>query len=332
MLNHFIISVAVLGQLLGLTIPFAIEEQKHSYIVPTVVSEQQDSEREADDAARAQKFEWQIKKKLYTEQAAPSPTGNVINGAKINARTALVMDVSTQQVLWQLNPDKVAPIASITKLMNALIWLDNKPAAGYEHIHTVAPEQDTPEGKELNLPHGAQLTTEDLLNISLIASDNDIAMGLAQSTSLSDSAYVKKMNKKAKALGLTNTTFADQTGLDTDNQSTAHDIALLALEAFSKPAIEAAASLPDYSFTTVDGGISRRVYTTNDLLFDDEVEIVAAKTGYLIEAGYCLVVKARVPESDRTVIAVVLGANSDEERFSEMKKLLTWTFNNYAWN
>jgi D-alanyl-D-alanine endopeptidase (penicillin-binding protein 7) len=319
MLNYFLASAAILSHLLNLSTAEALQANVH--VVPTV--------REATGTSQ---FSWQVQPNLRTELRPPVLRKYDDKDPQIEAVTALVLDEATGQVLWQKNPDQVVPIASITKLMTALVWFDHQPPAGFGHVHTVAPEQDTPEGKELNLPHGAQLTTHDLLNIALVASNNDTALGLAQSTSLPNTDYVALMNAKARSLGLDTMHFTDATGLSAENVATAEEVARLARAAFAVPALAEAASQPDFSFSTIDGGISRRVYTTNQLLFDDAVEIVAGKTGYTLEAGYCLVVQATVPNSDRTVIAVVLGTDHETARFEQAKKLLLWTYNNYVWN
>ncbi|MFH1426148.1 MAG: serine hydrolase [Candidatus Kerfeldbacteria bacterium] len=343
MFNHFILSLTIISYLLGIPLPDAL--QQDVYIVPTIIERieegaaeqaklaeqaEQAEQAEANNAAKKEEFQWRLEKKVPDQEKPPVPK-DYTRGPVINAGAAIVLDQGSKNILWQKNPDDVASIASITKLMTALVWLSNKPEDGFEHVHTFAPEEDVTLGKELQLPYGSQVTAQDLLRTMLVASYNDAALALAHTTGLTDEEFVKKMNRKAKAIGMQNTTFRDQTGLYTTNRATVHDVALLALEAFSKPTIAEASAMPEYAYSTL-GGLQVVATATNALLFDDTVDVVVGKTGYLIEAGYCLVVKAKVPGTDRYVIAVVLNTESDSSRFAEMKKLLTWTFDHYAWN
>ena len=317
MLNQFLISVAIMSQLLGMSLPQVLQEDL--YIVPTIVEDQE------------QTFEWRVLEHLRSEFDTPLKLDNE-KGPDTDIRSGIIMDVNTQQILWQKNPDMVVPIASITKLMTALTWLEHQPSAGLDHVHTFAPEEDTPNGKELNLSHGEQLRAFDLLRSSIVGSDNDTALALAHSSDYSDAEYVEFMNKKAESLSMTNTTFVDQTGLSQHNVSTPLDVARLAREAFSKRSIQEPAQMTSHVQETVDTGKLTRVFTTNRLLYDDDLEVTAGKTGYIPEAGYCVVVQVRDPQSGREIIVVVLGVDTDQGRFDEAKKLSLWTFEHYAWN
>jgi D-alanyl-D-alanine carboxypeptidase (penicillin-binding protein 5/6) len=184
----------------------------------------------------------------------------------------------------------------------------------------------------LNLPEGEKLTTFDLLRSSIIGSDNDTAMALAHSTGYSNQVFVGLMNEKARMLSMKHSSFADQTGLSAKDVSTPHDIALLAAEAFSKPEIQEPAHMAEHKQETVDTHHFSRVVTTDQLLYDRDLTITGGKTGYTEEAGYCFVVQAQVPGSDRQIIAVVLGTQTEQARFDEAKKLLQWSFAHYNWN
>jgi len=313
---------------MGLSIPEALQETDYVYIVPTVASGI--VEHEGGDLP-IDRFQWQLDDKKETEVAPPVPRGDLY-GPPLEVTTAIVVDVETGQVLWQKNPDRVVPIASITKLMTALVWFDYQPADGFNHVHTFAPEEDTPAGKELNLPHGAQLTAFDLLRSSLIGSDNDTALALAHTTEMSDDDFILAMNRKASALSMDQSTFADQTGLSDKNTASAHDVARLAIAAFNNPEIEEPAGMTEHLQETADEGVFSRVLTTDELLYDSEFNVVAGKTGYTDEAGYCLVVKVKVPNSEREVVSVVLGTPSNDGRFNSTKTLIDWTFTHYDWN
>lgn len=316
-------------------LPLAIHEEP--YVVPTVVEQQAESDA---GTVLEESFQQRIMNAIRTEYQAPVKTTED-QGPDVAASAALIMDVSTERVLWQKNPDDQLPIASITKLMTALTWLDHMPSAGMEHVHTFAPEQDTVYGKELNLGHGEQLTAFNLLRSSLVGSDNDTALGLVASTEAGDGQFVEWMNEKAHSIGMDNTTFDDATGLSAANRATVEDVARLALYAFRQEDIQVPASMAVHEQRTVESNRLTRVATTNKLLYDRDVEIIGGKTGFITEAGYCLVVQARVYEGGdtdeggyavpRDIIAVVLGADTEQGRFDEVKKLILWAQAHYSW-
>lgn len=316
MLNQFLIGAAVISQLLGVSLPQALQEPV--YVVPTTVVE------------NGHTFEWRVLQEIRSELHAPVKVGSDL-APDSNIRSGLIMDVATQQVLWQKNPDVPVPIASITKLMTALVWLEHQPDGGLEHVHTFAPEEDTPNGKELDLDHGQKLKTFDLLRSSIVGSDNDTALALAHSTELPESTFIDLMNQKARALGMTQTTFTDPTGLSARNISTPLDVARLAREALSKPDIQEPAQMTAHIQETVESRQLTRVSTTNTLLYDKELQVIGGKTGYIPEAGYCVVVQIREPESGRDIIVVVLGGETEQGRFDEAKQLSLWAFEQYDW-
>lgn len=332
MLNYFLVSLGIISYVLGISLPQALEAD--SYVVPTVLTAEADpdagGEQSGDEGSIPEsEFTWQVMENIRTTVLPPSKIDADTGPDTITARGALIMDVSTKRVLWQKNPDTITPFASITKLMTALVYLDHQPEDGLQHVHTLSAEDNTPDGKELNLPEGEKLTTFDLLRSSIVGSDNDTAMALAHSTGYSNQVFVGLMNEKAHMLGMKHAMFADQTGLSARNVATPYDIALLAREAFSKSDIQQPAMMAEHLQETVDSHHVSRVVTTDKLLYDRDLTIVGGKTGYTDEAGYCFVVKARVPGSDREVIAVILGAASEQGRFDEAKKLLLWTFAHY---
>jgi len=337
MLNYFLVSLGIISSVLGVSLPQALEVD--SYVVPTVLTEVAVNEQnpaavpsvaEPSDS-RSPGFSWQVVKNIRTTAVPPKKMDDDTGPDELAARGAVIMDLSTKQILWQKNPDAQMPLASITKLATALVWLDHQPEGGLQAVYTLAPEDNTPGGKELNLPDGEQLTTFNLLRSSIVGSDNDTAMALAHSTGYSDQVFVGLMNEKARMLGMKRTEFADQTGLSAQNISTPHDVAMLAAEAFRQPDIQEPAMMTEHRQETVGTGHISRVATTDRLLFDRDVVVTGGKTGYTEEAGYCFVVQARVPDSEREIIAVILGAPTEQGRFDEAKKLLLWSFAHYSW-
>src|SRR3989339_50112 len=322
MFEQFILSLVIISHLSNSSQASAFLQSKEFFLVPTII------ETSSAQQPVSEKLEWHLQKKIRTKALPPKKISNDTN-PHIFSRTALVLDADTKEILWQKNPQVVQPIASITKLLNALVWLDHQ---GSDNSYTLTSKDDTPDGKDMNLPVGTQLSINDILHAALIASYNDAANALAHSSSLSDEEYLQAMNRKAQAIGMQNGQFVDFHGLSWQDTASAQDVALLAQSAFSQPEILKAATTPAYAITALNSDLKLHAYTTDQLLFDKDFDIIGGKTGYTEEAGYCLTVKAKEPKSNRTIIGVILGADTDEARFTEMKKLLNWTFQNYTWN
>lgn len=225
-------------------------------------------------------------------------------------------------VLFSQNADAPVPLASITKLMTALTLHDR----GLDMEKTVTISADDIKGGAIPyLIPGDEVSVRDLWNLMLIVSSNDAAAALARSTGLSETEFVEVMNAQAKKLGLTHTHFADTSGLNPDNMSTAREIAAMARVAFSIPEINHESELGEYVFTPKDQA-PRHAKATN--LFSSSIslpgfELLGAKTGHIAESGYNLVVAARGKSG--TFIGVIAGAPSVWERFTFMRELLNRT-------
>lgn len=231
--------------------------------------------------------------------------------------------------LFSSRADESQPIASITKLMTALVFLENNP--GWDQTYKIRPE-DNIQGGKINLFLGEVIRVRDLFYTSLIASDNGATSALVHSTGLSDEEFVAKMNAKALDLGLKNTSFKDPIGLSAENISTAREVALLAQAAFKQPEVLAATINRDYKFETLNGR-QKQIESTDDLLFVNSSEtltILGGKTGYTEEAGYCYVGYMQGPEG-QSVISVVLGAEGRSERFRASRDLADWALSYYDW-
>lgn len=333
MLSHAITGFVIISSLLKVPLPIAIGADV--YPVPTVKNAS--AEQMVATEEKTGDFEWRLLKKLHGEYNVPAPAKKSDSiDPIIQAKAAIIVDGRSQHVLWQKNPDEPLPIASITKLMTTLVWFDHQPLAGLEHIHTVAPEENRPLGKEIDLPLGTKISAQNLLHGSLIASNNDMMVALAHTTAIPDKQYIEFMNKKARALGMNQTTFADMTGLSSANRATIGDVARLARVAFWNKRVEEPAGQATHFQESADGAIRYQVVTTNHLLYEKDLEIIAGKTGYIPAAGYNLVVKVRVPESaggtqEDYVIVAVLGTASDAARFEQAKRALDWAFQEYQW-
>lgn len=247
-------------------------------------------------------------------------------GVKISALSAAVMDKDTGLILWQKNANQKRSIASITKLMTALVFLDNNPGWDEEIIMT---KEDEVNGGTNHILRDEKVTTHNLFYTSLIASDNNATMALARSTGLTKEEFIKQMNIKAKQLNLFNTNFVDMTGLEDGSQSTALDVLKLAQAAFANTAIKDAVSRSVYNFQSSDGE-DHKIVSTNKL-FNSFLEIEAGKTGFTNASGYCLVAEIS-GENNHNIISVVLGSDTHDGRFQELKILSAWIFENFIWS
>jgi D-alanyl-D-alanine carboxypeptidase len=246
----------------------------------------------------------------------------------VAAKSAAVL--SDDGHLWlNIKEDKRRqPIASITKLMTALVFLDHNP--GWEKSYTIKRE-DLVDGGKVNLFLGETILVKDLFNATLVASDNGATLALARSTNLSDSEFVAAMNDKAHSLGLMQTEFSDPIGLNNDNLSNVKDVARLGQIAFDRADIAAAVALSDYSFTTAQGQL-KNLESTDWLLAGNvgEIEALGGKTGYTEQAGYCFVGRFRDSQG-RSVIVAVLDAGTKNDRFRQARLLATWSFTYCQW-
>lgn len=246
-------------------------------------------------------------------------------GVKLSASAAAVLDTGSGTVLWQKEADQSRSIASITKLMTALIFLEHNP--GWDKVITMQAKDETGASAPSVL-RGQNVTVKDLFYTALIASDNNAIKALVRSTGLTEPEFVKLMNIKAQYLNLPNTNFSDVTGLEAGNVSTALEVLELAQKAFAHPDIRSAVAQSHYDFLDADGQ-PHKVLSTNHL-FGSYLDVRAAKTGYTESAGYNLVLE--VAGSDQqTILTVVLGSATNEDRFKDAKVLSGWVLENFNW-
>lgn len=261
-----------------------------------------------------------------------SPTGLVYLKpqalpVEIQAEKAAVLAGSGRFWLYEKNADTVQPIASITKLMTALVFLKNNP--GWETIYKIN-ETDEVEGGRVSLFPGEEVIVKDLFYTSLIASDNGATLALVHSTGLSEQEFVKQMNLSAKELNLKKTVFFDPVGLSDKNVSSAREVARLAQAVLSRAEIGKVTEKKEYHFKTL-GGVEKKIESTDYLLFDpaqNSFQVLGGKTGYIPQAGYCFVGRFK-DSSGEEIISVVLNSAGKNERFKESKSLVNWVFKNY---
>jgi len=264
--------------------------------------------------------------------AAPAKIDNRNIGVKLNADKFIAVDVASGRVLLEKNANVAQPLASITKLMTALVILDQKPDWNRS---VVMKEIDETMGAKPHLYRGEEMTFMDLWKAGLISSDNNAIMAMVRYSGLTGNEFVLAMNAKASELGLINSHFDDPTGLSPFNVSTATDVAKILAAALSRTEISETVIQEQYQFTVKNNNKNRNLTNTDILIssfLNDEkygYRLIGGKTGTLPEAGYCLAVE--VAKHDQNVIFVILGSTSIEQRFIDAKSLVDWVFSNYNW-
>ena len=238
----------------------------------------------------------------------------------LRAAAAIIYNPETNEILWEENSQSQRSIASITKVMTATVFLENNP--DFTQLVTIA-KSDVFQASTTHLKANDQVTVDDLLHLLLIASDNAAARALARVSPQGSDGFVRRMNEKAQELGLQSTSYADPSGLLSENVSSAFDMARLITQASGDDRIASVMRTPEYTVYTAN----HRALTfrsTNHLLRSGDVDVRAGKTGFISKAGYCLATLLRLPDGGHQVAVVVLGARSNAGRFMETQNLFNW--------
>jgi D-alanyl-D-alanine endopeptidase (penicillin-binding protein 7) len=240
----------------------------------------------------------------------------------LRSGSALVIDAQTNQVLLSKNANDVRPIASLTKLMTAAVILDAHLPMN-QIIEITDADIDTLKWSSSRLRPGMQLPREELLKLALMSSENRAAHALARTYPGGIDAFMLAMNRKAQLLGMTQTHYIDPTGLSPQNESTAHDLALLVKAVYAYPLIR---EFSTHEKSTVDVGNRELQYRNTDhLIFNRGWDILLQKTGYINEAGHCLVLNAVV--QGRRVVVVLLDAWGKYSHFGDAERIRSWMEN-----
>jgi D-alanyl-D-alanine endopeptidase (penicillin-binding protein 7) len=237
----------------------------------------------------------------------------------VRAAAAIIYNPDTNQVLWEENSQTQRSIASITKMMTAVVFMEINP--DLTQPVTVA-RSDVFQASTTRLRLNDHVTADDLMHLLLIASDNAAARALARISPFGSEGFVGRMNEKAAELGLQSTHYADPSGLLSDNVSSAYDMARLIAHVSSDDRIASIMRTPEY--TIYNGRRDVTFHSTNHLLGRADVDVLAGKTGFITAAGYCIATLLRLPSSNQQVAVVVLGARSNASRFMETENLFTW--------
>ena len=236
------------------------------------------------------------------------------------SNVAFVVDQESSQVLFEKNSNVALPIASITKLMTSLIVVEAKQNLD-EEIEITKEDLDKEKGTSSRLQFGAKLTRADLLHIALMSSENRAASALGRSYPGGIQAFVAAMNAKAKALGMNDTHYVDSSGLSSKNVASARDLVKLINAAYQHQIIR------DYSTDSKyvvkpEGRRSVEYGTTNYLVKDSEWDIGLQKTGYIVEAGRCLVMQVMI--KGRSLVMVFLDSKGKYSRTADAGRIRQW--------
>jgi D-alanyl-D-alanine endopeptidase (penicillin-binding protein 7) len=236
----------------------------------------------------------------------------------VRAAAAIIFNPVNGQVLYEENSQDKRSIASITKVMTALVFLEDNPDLNGE---ITIERSDVFAASTTYLKAKDRLTAGELLHLLLIPSDNGAARALARSSHGGTAAFVERMNEKAIELGLQTTSFADPSGLNANNVSSAFDLSHLITFAASDERIASIMRTPTYTVTTDRRTIP--IHSTNHLLLSGDVDVMGGKTGFISKSGYCLATLLRLPQGN-PIAVVVLGARSNNGRFWETRHLFSW--------
>lgn len=237
----------------------------------------------------------------------------------IKSGSALVLDEQSAQVLYSREPDIAAPIASISKLMTALVVLEAKQAPD-EIIKITEDDMDYEKYTASRLKVGSKLSRDDLLHLALMSSENRAAHALARNYPGGVVDCVKAMNLKARELGMTHTHFVEPTGLSSDNVASPEDLSKLVMEA-SKNDVISEYSTDEYHTLKV-GRQNLTFHNTDILVKRSDWNIIVQKTGYISEAGKCLVLKTII--AGRSIVIVLLDSVGKYTRVADARRIRKW--------
>jgi len=264
--------------------------------------------------------------KVLARSARPQPVRMTPlfedNGAEplLKSSAAFVLDPSDGRTLYAKNITSVQPIASITKLMTAMVVLDGKLDL-QEPVAITEDDVDSLKHTRSRLQVGTVLARDDMLRLALMASENRAAAALGRAYPGGIGAFVRAMNQKAADLGMQRTRFVDSSGLSSENVSTAEDLAKMVTAAYRYPTIQQYTTLTDHA-VALNSGRLLAYHNTNGLVRDVHWEIDVSKTGYISEAGRCIVMQARI--SAKPIVIVLLDSWGRYTRIADANRVKKW--------
>jgi D-alanyl-D-alanine endopeptidase (penicillin-binding protein 7) len=243
------------------------------------------------------------------------------NGPLLKSAGVLVLDPTTGQTLYAKNADEVTPIASITKVMTAMVVLDAKLPLD-EAIQITGDDIDLLKNTKSRLPIGSHFRRDDLMRLALMASDNRAASALGRNYPGGLAAFVDAMNAKARELGLTHTRFVDASGLAPGNVSSAGDLGKMVMAASNYELIREYSTTEAVNVTLPDSKRKLSFVNTNRLVRGSDWQIGLSKTGYISESGLCLVMQAMI--ANQPVVIVLLDSWGKLTRVADAQRIKKW--------
>ena len=238
----------------------------------------------------------------------------------LKSSVALIVDRQTHEVLFEKNAHAALPIASITKLMTSLVVLEAQLPLDEEIVITQSDVNAYPGRTRSRVTEGAKMTREQAMILSLMSSENRVSQALGRNYPGGIPAFVDAMNAKARLLGMTQSKFADPTGLSSENVSSPEDLTKLVEAAYQHKTIRDFSTRPDYSLMI--GKREQKFINTNRLVRASDMDIGLQKTGYISAAGRCLVMQAKVVGRD--VVMVFLDSVGKQSRFADAVRVREW--------
>lgn len=259
--------------------------------------------------------------KRKAAKVAAVPDFGLDGGPNLLSHAALVFDQATGRAIYAKNADAAAPIASITKLMTAMVVLEAKQNMD-EPVVINAADIDTIKNSHSRLPVGTAFRREDLMRLALMASDNRAAAALGRTYPGGTAVFVDAMNAKAKSLGLHNSRFVDPTGLAPGNVASPQDLALMVSAASGFETIRDFSTAPALHVTLPNSGRQLGFNNTNSLVKSDGWNIGLSKTGFINEAGKCLVMQAII--GTKPVVIVLMDSWGKFTRIGDANRIKKW--------
>lgn len=258
---------------------------------------------------------------ITTATAADKHENSVISEhpPRVSSTSALIVDQKNGTTFYAKNPDEKMPIASITKLMTAMVVLDANPSLS-EHLVIHNEDVDTLRNSSSRLRVGTRLSRRELLQLALMSSENRAASALAHAYPAGYQAFIAAMNRKARQIGMHNSTFVDATGLHSENAATAEDLSKMVVAAYQYDLIRKITTTGSYELATKKRVIGFK--NTNALVRNKDWKIGLSKTGYINEAGHCLVMQVKVAQ--RPLIIVLLDSGGKRGRLADAIHLKHW--------
>lgn len=263
----------------------------------------------------------------------PAPSLPVLRGEALppdsfGAKSIVVKDDETGILLYRKNEYERRPIASLTKLMSALVLLEQ--SIDWQKKATVAAD----EVSDTHMYAGDTYTLDDLWHAALIGSSNKAVLTLVDASGLTRDNFVARMNEKAKELGMFDANFVEPTGLDDNNKASAADVAILLTEALRQEKIVSAVTMHEYNLYSPERKQKHHIWNTDWLLLgwttNPFKKIIGGKTGYIPESGYNFAADV-VGDNGHPITIVALGAATDQSRFTDARDAGVWVYEHYEW-